>query len=107
MSASLCTAFRVLSKPSNLQEIQKQETPDEHVVKSWPCEGSVLQKTINKRCLLHRSVLDLQDRIVHDGTSPLRKEKLLRANLSINVRVCIKQIGSYYISVLLASTDLN
>lgn len=73
----LCTAFRVFSKPGNLQEIWRQETPDEYLVKSWPCKGSILQKTINKRWLLHRSVLDLEDRTVHGGTSALRKESSL------------------------------
>lgn len=70
----LCTAFRVSSKPDNLQEIWRQ---DEYLVKSWLCKGSILQKTINKRWLLHRCVLDLEDRTVHDGTSALRKESSL------------------------------
>lgn len=48
LSASLCTAFRVLSKPDNLKEIQRQEIPNEYLVKSCPCKGSILQKTINK-----------------------------------------------------------
>lgn len=103
----LYIVFSIFSKTGNLQEIRRQQIPDEHLVKAIDLAKGLFckrQLTISDYytglCLTQRTESSQQRHIC------LEKGKLIRVNSSLNITVCITQIGNYYISMLLVSTGL-